>query len=325
MVYNNNSHEFYNLIYNLVERNGMSYNILIIGGTGSLGSELTRYYNNEGWNVTVLSRDGHKQQKLNMELPKVQFVLGDVCDEKTMRFALGGQHFVVNCAAQKIVHQGEKFVDEFIRVNIDGGLNVARCCYDMDIFNVLQISSDKACEPINLYGKTKAVSEDIFRSYGFSSLRYGNVVNSNGSFWSIWKQQIANGDKITIRTPYPTRFILTIKDAVALVDDALSLLHNLDAPSIGSVYVPHSLSAFSIDSVARALGIVDWIEKPLLSGEKVHEKLVADIETGYKISNLLMDINKEGIGNLKHEDFNSNTVKRITGKAFLATVGGLDG
>jgi len=317
MVYNNQVL----LKQSLVERNGMT-NILIIGGTGSLGSELTRFYFQKGYNVTVFSRDGHKQQALGMELPDVSFVLGDICDKDAVRFALDGQQYVVNAAAQKIVSQGEVFVEEFIRVNVNGALNVAKLCYEMDIFNVLQISSDKAVEPVNLYGKTKSISEDIFKCYGFSSLRYGNVADSRGAVHEIWAKQLANNENITVRTPYPTRFVMTIKDAVALVDDALSLLHSLDVPSIGSVYVPHSLVAVSIDDVARALGVVDWIEKPLLSGEKVHEKLVADAENGFKISDLLMDINKEGVGNLKHKDFCSETAPRISGEEFLETVEG---
>jgi len=302
----------------------MAYNILIIGGTGSLGSELTRFYHRMGWKVTVFSRDGHKQQALNSELPDVKFVLGDICDKDAMRFALEGQQYVVNAAAQKIVSQGEVFVDEFLRVNTLGALNVAKLCYEMDIFNVLQISSDKAVEAVNLYGKTKSISEDLFRSYGFASLRYGNVVNSRSSFWSIWKDQIARGETITVRTPYPTRFILTIKDAVELVDEALSLVNTLDISTGGYLFVPHSLKAFSVDDVARALGITDWIEKPLMSGEKVHEKLVADYETGYRISDLLMDINKEGVGNLKHKDFCSETAERISGEQFLEIVGETD-
>ena len=294
----------------------MTHNILIVGGTGSLGSALTEFYHDKGWNVTVFSRDGHKQQALGMKFPDVNFVLGDICDKDAMRFALEGQHYVVNAAAQKIVTQGEAFVDEFIRVNILGAQNVMQLCYDMGIFNLLQISSDKAVMPVNLYGATKMVCEKMAKSYGYSSLRYGNVIESRGSVYNIWKKQLSEGKKITVRIPYPTRFIMTIKDAVDLVDDALDHVHK------GMVFVPKSLKAIRIDEMAHSLGAdaVDWTEKPLLPGEKEHEILMTSIEAGYRISGLLASVSDNEPGNLDRSLFCSETAPRVTSEEFLEIV-----
>lgn len=306
----------------------MTHNILIVGGTGSLGSALTEFYHDKGWNVTVFSRDGHKQQALGMKFPDVNFVLGDICDKDAMRFALEGQHYVVNAAAQKIVSQGQAFVDEFIRVNIEGGLSVAKLCYDLDIPVVIQISSDKACEPINLYGVTKAVNEEIAIQYGYTALRYGNISDSNSGFMDVWKKIIFSSNDvrtISVRRPNPTRFFMTISDAVALVDECVNIATG------GEIFVPRELVSFNIGDIARYMKKkydVDIEYSDLLPAEKQHEVLIAKAEYGVPISDLLVRVYKgyvfEDTG-IDYSDYHSGTAKRIDAERFMELYGDFNG
>jgi FlaA1/EpsC-like NDP-sugar epimerase len=287
--------------------------ILITGGTGSLGSKLAEYFYSNDNEITIFSRDGHKQQTLQRKLPDATFVLGDVCDEDVVFDICSGQDVVVHAAAQKIVYQGEENIDEFLRVNVTGSSVIARTCFEIGIHSLL-ISSDKACNPVNFYGKTKALAEDIFLNYGFSCLRYGNVVDSRGGFVSVWKDALKRGDKIFVRKPFPTRFFLTIDDAVMLVEDVLFRK---------GIFIPSSsiLKAFSIKDIADAMGL-EYEYQPLLPGEKQHEVLLADAEQGEIASDFLAKIWKGYNGDLARKGYSSATAPRMTGEEFLKEVGG---
>ena len=290
--------------------------ILLIGGTGSLGTKLTKFFYNSH-NITVFSRDGHKQQALASFYPDVKFILGDVCDKHAVKTACEGQDIVVNCAAQKIVSQGESNVDDFIRVNIKGAEVVASTCHELGIRKSLFISSDKAVAPVNLYGKTKAVAEDIYTSYGYSVVRYGNVANSRGSFYNIWKDLISRGEKVAVRVPFPTRFILRLKDAVRLVDEVLRLPHG--------IYIPTGIKAISIYEVAYTMN-ADIQTEPMLPGEKQDEALVGygeyAIAQHIKVDDVLFSdvahVIKGYTTNLKYlVDYTSDSVPRMSGAEFI--------
>jgi len=290
-------------------------NILITGGTGSLGSRLVEFYTNQGWDVTVLSRDGHKQQALAERFPDAVMILGDVRDYDIVKWACMGKDCVVHTAALKIVYQGEENPEEFLSINTLGSLNVAKACYETDVPVALLIGSDKQVEPINFYGFTKAVAERIFLSYGYSVLRYGNVISgSKGSFIEIWKGRIARGEKIAIREPEPTRFFVKMDHAVELVDSALNYAIG------GEVFIPRHLRAFSVWKVAEALG-AECCTEPLLGGEKIHEKLLSDFEQGKIVNDLLCKVWLGYEGDLKHEDFRSENVPRMSGEEFLEQIG----
>lgn len=260
--------------------------ILIIGGTGSLGSALVERYVGMGANVSVLSRDPHKQKALAKKFPDVEFHLGDICDIGVVEQACLDKTYVVHAAALKHVDMGEEHVDEYVRVNIDGSRVVAEVCHRMGIQNVLFISSDKGCSPVNLYGKTKAVSEDIFLSKGFSALRYGNVVFSQGSMIFVWNDALRGGDEfVWVRTPIPTRFFMTIEDAVDCVVEALG------NSALGTLFVPHNLKAFGIRDLALAYNI-PYRTTPLLPGEKQHEILISPSEYAVGFSDSLSMVYK---------------------------------
>src|SRR3990170_7333898 len=274
--------------------------ILITGGTGSLGSQLTQFYVNRGADVTVFSRDPHKQIALKEKVPNARYVLGDICDFGGLRDVIEGQDVVIHTAALKQVHVGEKQVNEFIRININGSMNVAAACKDASVPFALLISTDKAVEALNLYGRTKAVAESIFTSYGYSVVRYGNVVTeSRGNFIEIWKKQFISSGKITLRVPDPTRFFLTMDNAIDLVLDAIRVA------SMGHVFIPYSLSSFNISSIAEALNINNYEYEPLISGEKQHEVLLSQHEQGEVVSDLLCKVWKGYNGKLNHADFYS--------------------
>lgn len=290
--------------------------ILITGGTGSLGREVTRHFDKLGWEVTVLSRDVHKQWALEQELPDVRFVLSDVADYLQVANAVEDHQVVVHAAAVKHVTIGERAVAEYVRTNIDGTHVVAQACRDAGVEMALFISSDKACEPINLYGKTKAVGEDIFANYGYSVLRYGNVVNSRGAFIEIWKDLLDRGKSISVREPDPTRFFLTIQDAVDLVHACLER-----APG---VYVPTNLRAFSVLDVAKQMTNEERIGfSTLLPGEKQHEVLLSDAEYAVDLGGIICSVWKGhyywGAESdlLDPNDFSSETASRMTGNEVL--------
>lgn len=250
--------------------------ILITGGTGSLGERLVKHYASDSdYEITVLSRDPHRQMALQKELgnypARAIFVLGDIRNYETVVRVCEGQDIVVHAAALKFVGLGETQVEEFITVNIGGSLNVGKACLEQGVKRSLLISSDKAVSPVNLYGKTKAVAEDYFTSINYNVLRYGNVVESRGSFLWIWNES----ETIVLRKPFPTRFFVTFSEAISLIESSLAA--SVTRP--GEIFVPGRLRAFSLEDVAKTVFPNKPVEEQaLLSGEKQHEVLVSDSE-----------------------------------------------
>lgn len=293
-------------------------NILITGGTGSLGSALVaRWYDDH--NITVLSRDPHKQERMKAQYPRVQFVLADICNFDKVGESCHGQTVLIHAAALKTVHLGEAYPDEYARVNIEGSRVVARAWNMMRVNlslspltlgikrKALMIGTDKQVSPVNTYGMSKGMASSIFTSYGHSVIRYGNVVSSNGSFLQVWKSRIESGQPIIARNPNPTRFALSLDQAVDLVEDSLS-----QPPGI---YIPHSLPAFSLADVVEVFRQrydckVQY--EPLLKGEKQHEILLAEGERAERVSDLLAKVAHEC--NLRYEDripYHSATAPRL--------------
>jgi len=293
--------------------------IVIIGGTGSLGRELVKFYDKGDYaeSIVVFSTDPHKQVSLAREVSKkCSFVLGDIRRYRSVVDAIDGADVVVHAAALKHVDLGETNVSEFLAVNVDGANIVADACMRKDIPKVLFISSDKAVEPVNFYGKTKAIGEDIFLSRGFSVIRYGNVVNSNGSFLSVWRNAIESGKEIIIRNPDPTRFYLELCHAVELVDSAIEATED-------GLFIPATLRSFSIsraftlfqeaiDELLPMYGIYAWRHAPLMPGEKQHEVLLGKYENGTQFNDILCLVGKGTNGTLNHSDFSSKTSTIMT-------------
>jgi UDP-N-acetylglucosamine 4,6-dehydratase len=203
--------------------------LLITGGTGYLGRGILRRAQSENWpaKITVLSRDETKQDECRKRYPDVEYVLGDICDSDTVDRVMRGKTSVIHTAAMKYVPDAEFNVAECIRVNVEGLENVLHWA-DWYYTNVVFVSTDKAVQPINVYGMTKALGERLvcesskWTSSKFNFTRYGNVLCSTGSVIPYFKKQLATQGEVTVTNPYMTRFWLTIDEAVDLVLEAFA-------------------------------------------------------------------------------------------------------
>ncbi len=299
--------------------------ILITGGTGSLGSVLVKEWTEQGHEITVLSRNPHKQAALAKELPNTtRFILTDICNYSDVKRACEEQDWCIHTAALKQVDVGEYHPAEYVRVNVQGTITVVNAwqATHSGIYakKMLFIGSDKGCSSLNTYGATKKIGEAVFRKYGGSVVRYGNIASSRGSFYQLWK---INADKhgiIQVRTPEPTRFLLTFEDAIAIIEDAMRLVEAGDE----GIYVPHNLKAFSLHEVAK------WFAKKyacavefenLLPYEKMHERLVAEGEIPVPVSPILSKI-VPGWGK-DISKFQSNRATQITADKVAEILGWL--
>ena len=221
--------------------------VLVTGGTGSFGkafvrSTLSAYKPNR---LVVFSRDELKQFEMRQQFPidqypNLRFFIGDVRDQRRLYRALDGVDVVVHAAAMKQVPAAEYNPIEAIRTNIDGAANLIDAAIDCDVSRVLALSTDKAANPINLYGATKLCSDKLFvaaNAYSglhgtrFSVVRYGNVVGSRGSVIPYFLSQRESGC-LTITDERMTRFLITLAEGVDFVVDSLESMKG------GEVFVP---------------------------------------------------------------------------------------
>lgn len=262
--------------------------ILITGGTGSFGKKFLekvfKAYKPE--KVIIYSRDEYKQSVMKMEyadkidMNKVRFFIGDVRDKERLYRAFEGVDYVIHAAAMKQVPVCEYNPMEAIKTNIHGAQNVIDAALDRGIKKVVALSTDKAVNPINLYGGTKLVSDKLFiaanayrgsnREVTFSVVRYGNVAGSRGSVIPIWKKIIeAGGDTLGITDKHMTRFWITLDQGVELVLKALREAKG------GETYIS-KIPSFHITDLAHAmLENCKMQELGIREGEKLHEVMVA--------------------------------------------------
>lgn len=254
----------------------MDRKVFITGGTGTLGTALTRAFLAAEYQVTVFSRNPHRQAKFRELYPQVNTYLGDIRDKDLLLRAMSGSDIVIHAAALKRVDTGEYDRQEYHSVNVIGTDVVARAVADCGPRIAIMISSDKAVAPLNFYGKTKALAEGLWLAYGrnygtiYSAVRYGNVMGSNGSVIPYWKAQVERGDSILVRVPEPTRFCMLPIDAVNLV------MYAIDYATGGDIFIHSGRGAFSIHELARYYQPeATWLTQELGLGEKQHEALVA--------------------------------------------------
>lgn len=235
---------------------------LVTGGTGTLGTAYVhRHVHHEL--IRVLSRDEEKQRVMAARHPEVEFVIGDVRDPETVRRAMRGCDRVIHAAAMKQVPACEQNPGEAYRTNVVGTENVARAAADHYIPMVL-VSTDKAVEPVNTYGATKMLAEAVARQQGAAVVRYGNVIGSTGSVIPVFRAQRAAGKPFTVTDPDMTRFLLTLDQALDLIDTA--------AP--GALTIPRDLPAATVGDIVTAID-PDWPVNVIGArpGEKRHEML----------------------------------------------------
>lgn len=253
--------------------------VLVTGGTGSFGKAFVRRaLDQDVKQIRILSRDELKQHEMAQDFrdPRVEFLIGDIRDYERVALASAGCDLVVHAAAMKRIEKCERDPMEAVKTNIDGTLNVIKACIANNIPNAVLISTDKACEPINLYGATKMVAEKCWiqanvyrgRNYAtrFSAVRYGNVLGSRGSIVPIFKKQAKNG-VVTVTDAKMTRFLIELEQAIDLVMVATTYAQG------GEIFLP-VLKAASIVDIAKAVAPDARVEFIGASpSEKLHEQL----------------------------------------------------
>lgn len=260
--------------------------ILVTGGTGSFGKHFIRTIldRHDPHRVIVYSRDEWKQSEMqasgDFDSSAVRFFLGDVRDGERLTRAMRGVDYVVHAAALKQVPAAEYNPHEFIKTNVNGATNVVEAALTAGVEKVVALSTDKAVNPVNLYGATKLCSDKVFiaaNSYAgeggttFSVVRYGNVVGSRGSVIPVFCRQRDAG-KLTVTHPDMTRFLITLKEGVEFV------LQSLENMVGGELFVP-KIPACTVGEIARVVAPdCEWDEIGLRPGEKMHEVLIPEDE-----------------------------------------------
>ena len=258
--------------------------ILITGGTGSLGKELTKTIL-KNWpkvkRLVIYSRDEQKQFQMAQEYPRteypmIRYFIGDVRDLDRLKRAFTNIDYVIHAAAMKHVHIAEYNPDECVKTNIGGAENVIKAALDSSVTNIVALSTDKACAPINLYGATKLASDKLFiaannikgnKDIKFSVVRYGNVMGSNGSvipfFIKKRKEKV-----LPITDVNMTRFNISLEGGVEMV------LHALNNAWGGEVFIP-KIPSYKILDIAKAIGPECEINViGIRPGEKIHEEMI---------------------------------------------------
>lgn len=261
--------------------------ILVTGGTGSFGSHFARAVlsRHRPKKLIIFSRDEHKQVEMqarfnNDELDILRFFIGDVRDEQRLEMAMNGVDVVVHAAALKHVPVAEYNPFECINTNVMGAENVVRAALRTGVSHVVALSTDKAVNPVNLYGASKLAADKIFvaanhlsgnRPTRFSVVRYGNVVGSRGSVLPLFERLVAEGARtLPITDPRMTRFWITLEQGVNFVLSSLAMMIGWEVfvPKISSMRVVDLAKALAPDLGQRHIGI-----RP---GEKLHEVLLTE-------------------------------------------------
>ena len=263
--------------------------ILVTGGTGTFGKNFVKHLLNSKINFSKLiiySRDEHKQFHLQNELKKyskkIRYFIGDVRDLNRLKLAFRDVDVVIHTAAMKHVSTAEYNPFECVSTNIIGAQNVCLASIDQKVKNVLALSTDKASNPINLYGASKLASDKIFigsnimsgaKGTKFSVVRYGNVFGSRGSVLPYFKELIINKSKfLPITDIKMTRFVITIEEAIEFVLKSVKMMRG------GEIFIP-KIPSIKITDLAKAINPSLPIKIiGIRSGEKIHEMMFSSDE-----------------------------------------------
>lgn len=268
--------------------------LLITGGTGSFGQTvLARFLESDVMEIRVFSRDETKQDALRHKFndPRIKCVIGDVRDYSSIRAAMCGVDYVFHAAALKQVPSCEFYPLQAVKTNVLGTENVLRAAFAAESRKVICLSTDKAVMPINAMGMTKALMEKVVSASANSpqntstvvcTTRYGNVIGSRGSVIPLFFRQIRDRLPITVTVPEMTRFLMSLDDAVDLVEFAFKNGAN------GDLFIRKAPSA-RIDVIAQAvIEIAGYKDYPIKligarHGEKLHESLLSAEELSFAI------------------------------------------
>ena len=262
--------------------------LLITGGTGSFGQKFVSMTlnNYKVKKLIIFSRDEMKQWEMAKKYEndtRLRFFIGDVRDPQRLDRALDKVDYVIHAAATKIVPTAEYNPFECIKTNINGAMNLIDTCINKGVKKVVALSTDKASNPINLYGATKLASDKLFvaanaysgeHGTSFSVVRYGNVMGSRGSIIPFF-QSIKYKEILPITDPRMTRFMITLNQAVRIVWHAFSDMIG------GEIYV-HKIPSMRIPDIARA--ICESAKQEIVGirpGEKLHEQMIGIEDAPY--------------------------------------------
>jgi len=264
--------------------------VLITGGTGSLGIALTKeILKTRVDTIRIYSRNESKQIEMQNEVndTRLRFLIGDVRDKERLSKALEDIEIVIHAAALKHVPIVEYNPFEAIKTNVLGSQNVIECCLEEDVEIAICVGTDKAVSPLNTYGATKHLMEDLFTTASnytnpkrhktkFIAVRYGNVLASSNSVIPKFIEQIKKGKELTVTDFSMTRFNITMNQAIKLIFDSIKLGHG------GEIFIP-KLKSYKLETLKDALFEVFKtkvnVEKILVRpGEKFHESLINEEE-----------------------------------------------
>jgi UDP-N-acetylglucosamine 4,6-dehydratase/5-epimerase len=291
--------------------------ILITGGTGSFGNAFIRM-TLEKFNplrIVIYSRDEMKQWDMAQNFDKddrVRFFIGDIRDKDRLMRALDGIDYVVHAAATKIVPTAEYNPFECVKTNINGAMNLIDACIDKKVKRIVALSTDKASNPVNLYGATKLASDKLFVSGSsyvggnntrFAVVRYGNVMGSRGSVIPFFLSKAKKNDSLPITDNRMTRFMITLEEAVKLV------WHAFEDMKGGEIYIKKIPSMKVVDIATSVSDNAKQYVIGIRPGEKLHEQMIGtedsehtyDYDDYYKILPSINNWSKdpERIGNGK--------------------------
>jgi len=255
--------------------------LLITGGTGSFGKTFIpltlKKYNPK--KIIIFSRDEMKQWDLSLKYSgekRIKFIIGDIRDKERLIRALDGVDYVIHAAATKIVPTAEYNPFECVKTNILGAMNIIDVCIEKKIKGVVALSTDKASNPVNLYGATKLASDKLFvaansndqeHNTKFSVVRYGNVMGSRGSVIPFFLNKKAEGT-LPITDPRMTRFMISLEEGVKLV------WHAIEDMLGGEIYVK-KIPSMTITDIAKAVSTkADQKIIGIRPGEKLHEQMI---------------------------------------------------
>jgi UDP-N-acetylglucosamine 4,6-dehydratase len=295
--------------------------ILITGGTGSFGRAFieTLLKENQARRIVVFSRDELKQYELEQRLAtlgpaskKVRFFIGDVRDVERLHQAMEGIDYVVHAAAMKQVPAAEYNPMECIKTNIHGAENIISAAFGAGVKKVIALSTDKAANPINLYGATKLASDKLFvaannvagsKETRFSVVRYGNVIGSRGSVVPFFEKLLAEGaSELPITDVRMTRFWISLQKGVEFVMSSFERMYG------GEIFIPKIPSSNIID---LALAIAPSLQHKIIGirpGEKLHEVMCPSDDSHLTIEYNDHYVITPSIVFVRHPDYSTNAI-----------------
>ena len=316
--------------------------IFVTGGTGSWGHELVsqlleKYKPKE---VRIYSRGEHKQVEMKQEFagnPLLKFIIGDVRDKNILGMSMKGADYVFHLAALKHVPVCEENCWEAVLTNIYGTQNVIECAIENEVKVVVDVSTDKAVDPFNLYGVTKACGEKLMinanQNYQsktrFVCIRGGNVMGTNGSVLPLFKRQIQEVNEITVTDLKMTRYLMSTREAISLVFEAVT-------KSVGGEIFVMRMPATKLKNIANVMIRLFGNKQTKLKtigvrpGEKMSEVLVSKNESPRtkvfsdkyyvilpQFKSKKLEETYEGFDNFELEEFNSNNARRLKDEDFI--------